>query len=83
MLYEATQGPPLPIEPPALNPTGGVKAKIPLSLEYQKDPTRPGGGVFVAQTRAREEDLKDLPAGTVITPEENNESEDTQFTFPV
>lgn len=61
------------METPALNPTGGVTPKPPLSLEYQKDPTRPGGGVFVAQTRTREEDIKDLPAGTIITPNESNE----------
>lgn len=78
LLYEATQGPPLPIETPALNPTGGVKAKAPLSLEYHKDPTRPGGGVFVAQTRAREEDLKDVPAGTIITPTGDSEDRGNQ-----
>ncbi|KAJ3576645.1 hypothetical protein NP233_g299 [Leucocoprinus birnbaumii] len=68
LLYEATQGPPLPIEAPALNPTGGVTHKAPMGLEYQKDSTRPGGGVFVAKTRTREEDIKDLPAGTHTPP---------------
>lgn len=72
-MYEATQGPPLPMETPALNPTGGVKAKPPLSLEYRKDPTRPGGGVFIAQPRTREEDVKDIPPGTIIAPGENLE----------
>ncbi|KAF9448024.1 hypothetical protein P691DRAFT_705734 [Macrolepiota fuliginosa MF-IS2] len=79
LLYEATQGPPLPMETPALNPTGGVTPKPPISLEYRKDPSRPGGGVFVAQTRdTREEDIKDLPAGTVITSGENDEGTGNQ-----
>lgn len=73
LLYEATQGPPLPMEAPTLNPTGGVTPKPPLGLEYQKDSTRPGGGVFVAKARTREEDIKDLPVGTIITPEEGKE----------
>jgi hypothetical protein len=61
------------METPTLNPTGGVTPKPPLGLEYQKDSTRPGGGVFIARTRAREEDIKDLPAGTIISPEEDKE----------
>ncbi|KAJ7582943.1 fungal-specific transcription factor domain-containing protein [Mycena floridula] len=68
LLYEATQGPRVVIEtPPALNPTGGVKGKQPLDgLDYQKDPSRPGGGIFVAHGKARESDFDDLPEGTVI-----------------
>ncbi|KAF5386791.1 hypothetical protein D9615_001601 [Tricholomella constricta] len=67
LLYEATQGPHLPMEAPALNPTGGVTAKPPVGLEYKKDPTRPGGGVFIAHGQAaREGDFKDIPAGVVI-----------------
>ncbi|KAJ7271921.1 fungal-specific transcription factor domain-containing protein [Mycena haematopus] len=64
LLYEATQGPQLPLETPALNPTGGVKGKLPAVLNYQPDPTRPGGGVFVAQSDSKIDE--DLPAGTVI-----------------
>lgn len=60
------------METPALNPTGGVTPKPPLGLEYQQDPTRPGGGVFIARTRTTE-DFKDLPAGTIITPETGKE----------
>ncbi|KAJ7449949.1 fungal-specific transcription factor domain-containing protein, partial [Mycena latifolia] len=65
LLYEATQGPQLPLEAPALNPTGGVKGKQPPMLNYKPDPTRPGGGVFVAH-KDSQDDFKDLPAGTVI-----------------
>ncbi|CAA7271448.1 unnamed protein product [Cyclocybe aegerita] len=65
LLYEATLGPQLPIETPALNPTGGVTSKQPVLLDYKKDPTRPGGGVFVAHGKPAE--LKDLPEGTVIS----------------
>ncbi|KAG5219482.1 zinc cluster transcription factor [Salix suchowensis] len=64
LLFESTQGDPLPIETPALNPTGGV---IEGSIA-------PGGGVFVAQGDARE-DLKDLPAGTVISTSSDEEPE--------
>ncbi|KAF4576685.1 hypothetical protein EYR36_004663 [Pleurotus pulmonarius] len=75
LLFESTQGDPLPIETPALNPTGGVIGKKVLGgLNFKKDPSRPGGGVFVAQGDARE-DLKDLPAGTVISTSSDEESE--------
>ncbi|KAJ7063420.1 fungal-specific transcription factor domain-containing protein [Mycena amicta] len=65
LLFEATQGPQLPLERPALNPTGGVKNKQPSVLNYKPDPTRPGSGVFVAD-KDSPGDFKDLPAGTVI-----------------
>ncbi|TFK42308.1 fungal-specific transcription factor domain-containing protein [Crucibulum laeve] len=74
LLYEATQGPPLPLEAPALNPTGGVTNKQPpIGLDYKKDPTRPGGGVFIAQEKGQ--DFKDLPVGTVISGSSNDTSE--------
>ncbi|KAJ7097796.1 fungal-specific transcription factor domain-containing protein [Mycena belliarum] len=66
LLFEATQGPQLPLEAPALNPTGGVKGKRPAALDYKPDPTRPGGGVFVAHKDAQG-DFQDVPAGMVIT----------------
>ncbi|KAF7363561.1 hypothetical protein MSAN_01012700 [Mycena sanguinolenta] len=65
LLYEATQGPQLPLEAPALNPTGGVKGKQPTPLNYKPDPTRPGAGVFIAHKDSKD-DFEDLPAGTVI-----------------
>lgn len=69
LLYEATQGTPLPLDqPPLLNPTGGVKGKRPLDgLEYKKDPSRLGGGVFVAHGEARQGDYEGVPQGTIIT----------------
>ncbi|KAK2466686.1 hypothetical protein APHAL10511_000944 [Amanita phalloides] len=68
LLYEATQGPHMPFETPALNPTGGVTVKQPIGLEYKKDPSLPGGGVFIAHgdAKRRDEDLKDVPPGVVI-----------------
>ncbi|KAG6832044.1 hypothetical protein H0H92_005466 [Tricholoma furcatifolium] len=68
LLYEATQGPHLPMEAPPLNPTGGVTVKKPtVGLEYKKDPTRPGAGVFIAHGQAAKEgDFKGIPAGVVI-----------------
>lgn len=69
LLYEATQGPPLPIdEPPALNPTGGVIGKAPPpvnGLRYQKDPSRQGSGVFVAHG-VPTENYRDAPEGLII-----------------
>ncbi|PFH51749.1 hypothetical protein AMATHDRAFT_74779 [Amanita thiersii Skay4041] len=78
LLYEATQGPHLPMEAPPLNPTGGVTARQPVGLEYKKDPTRPGGGVFIARGDAkhREDDFKDLPEGTIISGSSDDESGD-------
>ncbi|KAJ6497001.1 fungal-specific transcription factor domain-containing protein [Mycena vitilis] len=77
LLYEATQGPQLPLEAPALNPTGGVKGKQPSSLNYQPDPTRPGGGVFVAH-KDSQDNFEDLPAGTVIKDGESEGGKGTQ-----
>ncbi|EIW84945.1 hypothetical protein CONPUDRAFT_162259 [Coniophora puteana RWD-64-598 SS2] len=70
LLYEATQGPPLPLDKPPLNPTGGVKGKPPPmgSLQYKKDPSRPGGGVFVAHgDAAKDGAYEDMLQGTIIT----------------
>ncbi|KAF8660606.1 hypothetical protein AX16_001585 [Volvariella volvacea WC 439] len=85
LLYEATQGPPLPIEQPALNPTGGVVAKPPpQDLDYKKDPSRPGGGIFVAHGKTKDSDYKDLPAGVVISSNSSDEaSEGETSTEPV
>lgn len=78
LLYESTLHPLHP-EAPALNPTGGVKVKPPLGgLVFRKDPTRPGGGVFVARDTRTSEDLKHLPAGTVITEEAPEDGAATQ-----
>jgi hypothetical protein len=75
LLYEATQGPQLPLQAPLLNPTGGVKAKQPVMLDFKQDPSRPGGGIFVAQSKTQE--LKDASKSMVINrmDEENGNSE--------
>jgi len=65
LLYEATQGPPLPLQMPVLNPTGGVRSKQPVLLDYKKDNSRPGGGIFIAQSKVP--DFEDLPKGLVIS----------------
>jgi hypothetical protein len=72
LLYEATQGPPPAVETPALNPTGGVYVKQPMKVTYKKDPSRPGGGVFVAEDTTRPEDVEDIPAGVVISRDEDD-----------
>jgi hypothetical protein len=74
-LYEATQGPHLSSESPALNPTGGVKHKPPGAIEFKRDPTRPGGGVFVVHGPSRAKDFEGVgvPAGTVINSSDEEE----------
>ncbi|KAH9857171.1 fungal-specific transcription factor domain-containing protein [Lenzites betulinus] len=71
LLYEATQAPLAPgNEAPALNPTGGVKGMPPpVALKFQKDATRPGGGVFVVRAPMEKDRLDNMPEGTIITPE--------------
>jgi hypothetical protein len=73
LLYEATQGPPLPMEAPALNPTGGVTVKKPAELDFKKDPTRPGGGVFILHGKGNE--FKDVPKGVISTSEDGKDFE--------
>lgn len=81
LLYEATQGPPPPIETPALNPTvGAVARQLPATgeanLQYVPDPERPGSGVFIAQGDQAHETYGDVPGGLVRT--EGSQSEETQ-----
>lgn len=65
------------MEAPVLNPTGGVKGKQPVGvLDYKPDPTRPGGGVFVAHGKGGTARYKDLPAGTVV--EGNSDEEESE-----
>ena len=80
LLYEATQGPPLPIEAPALNPTGGVTVKKPADLDFKKDPTRPGGGVFIL--RGKDNDFKDVIDGVVISTSEEGKDSEGEATLP-
>ena len=84
LLYEATQGPPLPIDkPPALNPTGGVIGKPPPpvnSLRYKKDPSRQGSGVFIAHGVPKE-NYQDIPRGVIIPSEESKGESYLTFAF--
>ncbi|TFY77651.1 hypothetical protein EWM64_g6362 [Hericium alpestre] len=76
LLYEATQGAPPPIETPALNPTGGVKGKLPPplgGLQYEKDPSRPGGGIFVAHGKQAKGAYMELGDETVIDGSDSDE----------
>ncbi|CAE6420960.1 unnamed protein product [Rhizoctonia solani] len=71
LLYEATQSAPEPSRTTdkRLNPTVGVhNVRAPEALrglEFRKDASRPGGGVFVASKRMIPA-LSDLPRGTVV-----------------
>ena len=83
LLYEATQGPQLPLQAPVLNPTGGVKVKQPVMLDFKQDPSRPGGGIFVAQGKMQE--LNDVSKGLVVSQldEENGNSEGENAAYNV
>ena len=61
------------METPALNPTGGVTVKKPADLDFKKDPTRPGGGVFILHGKGNE--FKDTLDGVIGTSEEGKDSE--------
>jgi hypothetical protein len=76
LLYESTQTPiPAAALAPSsstepLNPTVGVRprGKFPEALRglmFKKDPSQPGGGVFVAAERPSG-DYSDLPKGTIV-----------------
>ncbi|KIM79752.1 hypothetical protein PILCRDRAFT_823319 [Piloderma croceum F 1598] len=81
LLYEATQGPPLPIDgPPALNPTGGVTGKQPPpvnGLQYKKDPSRQGSGVFIAHGATRK-NYEDLLPGVLVSPSDSGSEAGSQ-----
>jgi hypothetical protein len=85
-LYEATQGPPLPVDaPPALNPTGGVKGKQPPplnGLQYKKDSSREGSGVFIAHGATRAEDYKDVPEGVIVSEVPEGEKANESCIYP-
>ncbi len=61
---------------PLLNPTGGVKGRTLVStLSFQKDSTRPGGGVFIAKGAIDEELQEKLPEGTIVPGGDSDEGE--------
>ena len=70
----------MPIEAPALNPTGGVTVKKPADLDFKKDPTRPGGGVFILHGKGNE--FKDVPDGVVISTSEEGKDSEGEVTSP-
>ncbi|KAG8963102.1 hypothetical protein FRC03_003378 [Tulasnella sp. 419] len=86
LLYEATQLPEMPAPRPGdrqrLNPTVGVGiySKVGMEgfrrLKFKKDPSRPGGGVFVADEQAIKEAVSDVPEGTVVVEEKNEDEVD-------
>jgi len=66
------------LERPALNPTSNVKANKPPplgGLSYEKDPSRPGGGVFIVHGKAKGAFLKAGP-GVIIQGQSDEEDED-------
>ena len=54
-----------------------MTGKQPIGLEYKQDPTRPGGGVFVAhgEAKKREGDFRDVPEGVIIRSSSDDETE--------
>ena len=79
LLYETTLGPPSLDPKPLLNPTTGVIARSQeeaRGLVYRADPSRPGGGVFIATNRGVKEDYyKDLAPGTVVVEGDENDED--------
>jgi len=66
-------------ESTVLNPTSGVSRQAPKGLAklvFRKDPTRLGGGVFVADPSHGAIDTKGLPAGLVIVETPTSASKD-------
>lgn len=68
------------MEAPALNPTGGVTAKKPATLDYKKDPTRPGGGVFILH--GKENEFKDVLEGVIVSTSEEGDNSEGEVTPP-
>ena len=68
------------MEAPALNPTGGVTVKKPADLDFKKDPTRPGGGVFILHGKGSE--FKDVLDGVVISTSEGGKDSEGEVTSP-
>ncbi len=75
MLYEVTQLPRsslnLNSDGQRLNPTVGVSDRPPgtenwKKLKFTKDPSRPGGGVYIADEKAVAEAVSDVALGTVV-----------------
>lgn len=74
LLYNATLHPDKPVQAPQMNPTTGVAARPADTVSgymFRKDPSRPGGGVYVAQERDRV--VEDLPEGTFVVRGEPDE----------
>jgi hypothetical protein len=77
LLYEATQGPPPQMERPALNPTSNVSNNKPPPLGgllYKNDPSRPGGGVFVARGKTKGA-YPEVAPGVIIDSHSDDEDE--------
>jgi hypothetical protein len=73
------------MERPALNPTANVKTKKPPplgGLSYEKDPSRPGGGVFIAHGKVKGA-YPEIAPGVIIesTSDEDDEGEVMSLLF--
>ncbi|KIY43436.1 hypothetical protein FISHEDRAFT_9433, partial [Fistulina hepatica ATCC 64428] len=60
LLYEATQSPNVPVHPNALKPAKPTSSGE--GLDFQKDPTRPGGAVFIAHSKPTQDNAVAAPA---------------------
>jgi len=78
LLYEATQSPvPRNFWPP--NPTAGVESRNSEdadAIAWKKDPSRPGGGLFIATQRTARALGEDIPSGTLVVPDPQPSEED-------
>jgi hypothetical protein len=72
LLFEATQSPP-PADPtrhtvPPLEPTAGTRPRIDSysQIKWEKDPSRPGGGIFVTKDPSVTKELSDIGEGVIV-----------------
>lgn len=54
--------------------------KKPVALDYKKDPTRPGGGVFILHGKGNQ--FQDVPEGTIISTSEREDNSEGEVTSP-
>ncbi|EJD42242.1 hypothetical protein AURDEDRAFT_115195 [Auricularia subglabra TFB-10046 SS5] len=79
LLYNATLHPDKQRQAPYVNPTKGVAARTPDALRgltFRKDPSRPGGGVYIADERSHV--VHDNPDGTFVVRGEPEEQQTGQ-----
>ena len=55
--------------------------KKPAALDYTKDPTRPGGGVFILHGKGNQ--FQDVPEGTITNTSEREDNSEGEVMSPL